>query len=109
MPRLAERQLDDLALGGAVADRDHRADRSLAAHERQRDRPEPRRRRDTAEPPDDPALECELLPGSGGVRAQPQSAESAVGLAPVVQARDGLLADVAALGERHGALVESGL
>ena len=42
-------------------------------------------------------------------RRQPQAAQVAVGLAPVEQPRDGLLADVAALREAHGALVEAGL
>ena len=44
----------------------------------------------------------------GGLR-QPQPTEVAVRPAPVVQARDGLLADVAALGEAHGALVDARL
>ena len=44
-----------------------------------------------------------------GERGEPQAAEVAIGLALVVQARDGLLADVAALGEADGALVEAGL
>ena len=42
-------------------------------------------------------------------RRQHRSPQVAVGLAPVVQARHGLLADVAALREAHRALVEAGL
>ena len=41
----------------------------------------------------------------GGL-AKPQAAQVAVGLSLVVQARDGLLPDVAALGEAHRAFVE---
>ena len=39
-------------------------------------------------------------------RRQPQATEMTVGLAPVVEARDRLLAHVAALREAHGALVQ---
>ena len=42
-------------------------------------------------------------------RAEPQAAQVAVRLAAVEEPRDGLLADVAALGEGDGALVEAGL
>ena len=44
-----------------------------------------------------------------GRRRQAQPAQMAVGLALVEQPRDGLLADVAALGEAHRALVQRGL
>ena len=55
------------------------------------------------------SLEAQLgRPGCGG-RRQPQAAQVAVRLAAVVQPRDRLLADVAALRERHRALVEAGL
>ena len=40
---------------------------------------------------------------------QPQAAQVAVRLAPVMKARDRLLAHVAPLGEAHGALVDAGL
>ena len=45
----------------------------------------------------------------GGRAAQPQPAQVAVRLAAEVQPRDGLLADVAALLERHRARVQAGL
>src|SRR3954451_4949325 len=44
-----------------------------------------------------------------GRSRQPESAQVAVGLALVMKASDGLLADVAALLEVHGGLVEPGL
>ena len=47
-------------------------------------------------------------PRSAGSR-QPQAAQVAVRLAPVVEPRDRLLADVAALREAHGALVDARL
>ena len=54
---------------------------------------------------DDLAVAAQLGPGGQRrVRAQPE--QPAVGLAPVEEPRDGLLADVAALLEVHGALVE---
>ena len=82
------------------------AGRGLAAHDRQADRPErgettrcrcgrPRARR--------AAAACRR-----DRRREPQPAQVAVGLALVVQAGDGLLADVAALGEADGPVVEAG-
>src|SRR4051794_39724814 len=104
----SERQLDDLGARRRALDREPIARRRLPAHERQRDRPEARRDDHGAEPADGLLAELQLRAGRLG-RAQPQAAQVAVRLAAVVQARDGLLADVAALAERHGALVEPGL
>ena len=59
-----------------------------------------------ARPPCSPSVIS--VPALGRLR-QPQPAQVAVRLAPVVQARDGLLADVAALREAHGALVDARL
>jgi hypothetical protein len=52
--------------------------------------------------------EPQRLAGRDGL-GEAQPAEVAVGLAAVMEARDRLLADVAALGERDRALVEAGL
>ena len=82
------------------------AGRGLAAHERERDRAERGGDERARQPPDDALAEAQL--GAGGHRlGQPQAAQVAVGLAAVEQPRDGLLADVAALREAHGAGVEA--
>ena len=65
----------------------------LAPHERQRDRPERGGDDAAAEASDDALAEPQLVAGLGR-RRQAQPAQMAVGLAPPVQPRDGLLADV---------------
>ena len=60
------------------------------------------------EPSDHAVAEHELGSDRRGI-AQPQAAQLAVGLAAVEQPRDRLLADVAALLKRDGAVVEAGL
>src|SRR3954454_15675509 len=101
-----ERNVDDETSGAVDGDRIPGS--GLAADERQADRPELRRDDRRPEPPHHLLAEAQLA--SGGRRlAQAQAEQAAVGLAAVVEARNGLLADVAALGERHGALVEARL
>src|SRR5215218_7940974 len=104
----SERQLDDLGGGLALADRHGGPGLCLAAHERESDR--------TVQGGDGGArhaadlLLAEDQRGAGRHRrAEPQPAQVAVGLAAVEEPRDGLLADVAPLRERHGALVEARL
>ena len=81
----------------------------LAADQRQRDRAEPRRleRRCSTRPTTRPSKRAPRRCSTGA--EQPQAAQLPVGLAAVVQPRHRLLTDVAALGERHRALVEPGL
>src|SRR5256885_2073194 len=84
------------------------AERRRAPHQRQGDVAEARRAHRGAQPADLALAEAQRCVRHGRP-GQPQSAQAAVGLAPVVQARDRLLADVAPLGEAHRALVEPGL
>ena len=92
--RLAERELDDL--GGAPPSPAGSCARPACAHERQPDRAvrgeRGAARRPTSRSPRAAASRADR-------RAQPQPAQVAVGLAAVVQPRDGLLADIAALRE----------
>src|SRR6185312_7550854 len=101
-----ERQLDDRGAGLPGAQR--RAGLGLAAHDRERDRAVRRRDDDASEPADGLSVEDQLRV-AGDRSRQPQAAQAAVRLALVIEARDGLLADVAALLERDRALVEAGL
>ena len=93
----------------AVADLHLGARLGLAAHQRQRDRAEPGRVDDRADPPDLALAERAAASPARRPAREAQPAQVAVRLALVVQARDGLLADVAALREAHRALVEAGL
>ena len=77
----------------------------LPAHERECDRPEPGRVGDAREAADLPLAEQQRR-ARLGESSEPQAAQVAVGPALVVEARDRLLADVAALGEAHRPLVE---
>src|SRR3954454_11884471 len=90
---------------GAV--RGHRVPRAgFAAHKREPDRSVLGGDDHRTEPADDLLAEVQL--GARRRRlAQPQPEQAAVRLAPVVEPRDRLLPDVAALGERDGALVEA--
>ena len=94
---------------GAVADGERVARLRLAAHERQRDRAvAAASRRPMPSRPTSRSPRRSGVPVAAGA-AEPQPAQVAVRLAAEVQAGDGLLPDVAALLEGHGALVEPGL
>src|SRR6185295_13227867 len=103
--RSAERQLDDLRRHRAVADNKRVAHARLPAHDRERDRPEHGRDDDRGDAPDLALAEPERLAGARRA-GQPQPAQVAVRLAAPVQPSDRLLADVAALREADGAVVE---
>ena len=60
MRKLGEGEAHDLR-GNAASELHHSPDGSLAPHQRQRDRPEPRRQRDAPNPSDDAALERQLI------------------------------------------------
>ena len=99
-------QLGDRRGDVPVADPQHLADARLAPHEREPDRAV--RGGDRRRSPSRPTSRSPR--NSGGADrhglAQPQAAQVAVRLALPVQAGDRLLADVAALRERDGAVVE---
>src|SRR5438874_7097790 len=90
-PRIHERQLDDLRRDRRLANADPRTRRGLAAQEREGDRAELGRARDRADAADAALAEVNLHASERG-RRQPQATEMTVGLAPVVEARDRLLA-----------------
>ena len=105
--RSAKRQLDDLARSSSPPAPTETVEPGGASRRTKASAIGPRRG-DSAvarHASDRPAVEAELLAGLAP-RPQPQPAQLAVGLAAVEQPRDGLLAHVAALGERHRALVE---
>ena len=106
--RPREGEVLHLGRRAGVADGDGVAGRGLPPHERERDRAVGGGDRDARQAAD--LLLAEPQHGSGGDRlGQAEAAQVAVRLAPVVEAGDRLLPDVAALAERHGALVEAGL
>src|SRR5215207_492305 len=105
--RLRERQVDDLRADAVVADGERVAGRRLAPDQRQRDPSVHRRLDDGAEPADLALAEPQRV----ALRRRPtqlEPAQVAVRLAAEVQPRDRLLADVAALLERHRARVQAG-
>ncbi len=103
-----ERQLYHHCACALLADGDGCARLCLATHERQSDRAERGGDDGAAQAPDRPLAERQRRARLGRL-GQPQAAQMAVGLALVVQARHRLLADIAALGEAHRALVEARL
>ena len=102
--RRARTALEHFGAHAALADPDDASRLRLAAHERERDRAEPGGDAAAAHAFDGPLTQGQLLAGARRL-GQAQPAQVAVGLALVVQARDRLLAHVAALGEAHRALV----
>src|SRR5581483_10330243 len=100
-----KRRVDHLGGDGGLADLHPRPRLCLAPDDGEGDRPvgggEDRR----SDPADLSVPEPDLVSVGHG-RLEPQAAQMAVRLAPVVQARDGLLADVAALGEAHRTLID---
>src|SRR5215207_64275 len=105
--RLRERQVDDVRADAVVADGERVAGRRLAPDQGQRDPSVHRRLHDGAEPADLALAEPQRV----ALRRRPtqlEPAQVAVRLAAEVQPRDRLLADVAALLERHRARVQAG-
>src|SRR6185312_11220659 len=102
-----EGQLEHLGARPA-RDGEGRARLGLAPYQSERDRAEAGGVDDAAEVPDELLAEVQLRPRFGG-RGERQPAQVSVRLALVEQAGDGLLADVAALREADGAVVEAGL
>src|ERR671910_1800438 len=104
---LEERQLDDFGLDAGLADRHPRARLRFAADDRERDRAEGGRNARGPDPSHLSVAESDRLPRPRrGVEAKP--AQVAVRLALVVEPRDRLLPDVAALGEVDGPLIDPG-
>ena len=106
--RSAENGSATTSAGTARRRRRREPGRRLAADERQRDRPEPGETTALPTRPTAARRSRARRPAATGA-AQPQPPQLTVRLAAVVQPRDRLLADVAALRERHRALVEPGL
>ncbi len=102
----SERELDDLGRNRVATDQDGRSGHDLAADEAEGDRAETRGDADAPNAPDAAAVELDLLAGPGW-SGQPKSAQVPVRLASVIEPRDRLLPDVAALRERDRAGVQT--
>src|SRR6478672_13909224 len=103
-----EGRLDDLGADGGIADVDVRSRLRLPPDDCEGDRPVRGGEHGRSDLADGAIAETDLVSvADGGLEAEPP--QVAVGLALVVQPGDRLLADVAALGETHRALVDPGL
>src|SRR3954463_12485109 len=106
-PRL-EGERDDLGLDARIAHEDAGSGLGLAADHRQRDGPQGGGEDGGPDGPDLTLAEADRV-ARRGRRFEAKAAKVAVRLAPVMEAGDRLLADIAALREAHGALVDPGL